>query len=395
MAIYELIKNAVDAGSHRIEIEAQIVVPHSVYATAMEALDDGARTRAVLETLRGEILPGVQLPLATKFLSPLEKAAGRPKMFREALRASYRRHNWLEVRDTGHGMSLKELDEVFLTVGTRSRRAANVAGSQYLGDKGVGRLSAMRLGDHLTVTTSRPGESRWNVLKIDWGLFTHETQLEVGEINVAPKLGTPKEDPAKHGTVIRIAQLNGDWNTVRFEDVLQGRIARMVDPFEPGRANRLLSVRHNGNCISIPSIAPGLLAAAHATCSAKLTFEGDEPVLSGTIDYRLRQKKRVVSQRGAEIYSIAQNVWRRRGKRGHAATVVASIRPKALKELGAFEVDIYWYNRRIVEAVEGLTEFNRRHARRNRPLVRRSYALSSWLPNTPLRRPKRRLGRTR
>jgi signal transduction histidine kinase len=155
---------------------------------------------------------------------------------------------------------------------------------------------------------------------------------------------------------IRIAQLTGDWNAVRFETIFQGRIARMVDPFEPGRANRLLVVRHNNRRIAIPSIPTELLASAHAVCSAKFTFEGDEPVLTGTIDYRLRQKQRSVSQRGAEIYSVAQNVWRRRGKRGHAATTIAPIRPKSLKSLGPFEVEVYWYNRRVVDAVQGLTE---------------------------------------
>lgn len=42
-------------------------------------------------------------------------------------------------------MSLAKINDVYLTVGTRSRRAANIAGATYLGDKGVGRLSAMRL----------------------------------------------------------------------------------------------------------------------------------------------------------------------------------------------------------------------------------------------------------
>lgn len=359
VAIYELIKNAVDAGSHRVEIEAQIVVPHSAYAAAMEALDDGARTRAVLEALRGQILPGASAALTSRFLTPLEQAAGRPSRFRSALRASYRRYNWLEVRDSGHGMSLEELDEVFLTVGTRSRRVANVSGAQYLGDKGVGRLSTMRLGDHLTVTTTRSGEECWNVLKVDWGLFTHETELEISEIEVEPRLGRRKEEFATQGTTIRVASLNGEWNAARFEGVFQGRISRMVDPFEPGRANRLLLVRHNGRRLTIPSIAVELLASAHAVCSASLKFEDDEPVFAGTINYRLRQKERSIAQRGAEIYSIAQNVWRRRGKRGHAATAVVPIRPKALKELGPFEVEIYWYNRRVVEAVDGLTETGR------------------------------------
>ena len=220
----------------------------------------------------------------------------------------------------------------------------------------MGRLSAMRLGDHLTVTTTRAGNTHWNILKVNWALFTHETEIEVGDIAVGARYGLKKSSIEEHGTKIRISNLSGEWNFLRFEDILQGRIARMVDPFDPGRANRLLIVRHNGSRVAIPSIPEPLLSSAHAFCHASLTFLDSEPVFEGTIDYRLRQKERQIAQRGAEIYSIAQNVWRRRGKKGHAATAVVPIRPKALKELGPFEVDIYWYNRRVVEAVEGLTE---------------------------------------
>ena len=356
VAIYELIKNAVDAGSHRTEIEARIIIPYSVYAAAIEALEDGTRTRTVLDTLKGAVLAGASPDAVAAFLRPLERTAGRPRQFAGALKASYRSNNWLEVRDVGHGMSLEELDQVFLTIGTRSRRAANISGAHYLGDKGVGRLSTMRLGDYLAVTTTRAENATWNILKIDWGRFTHEDDRDASEIPVAPRRGPGKEDPDQHGTIIRVSQLTGDWNAARFEDVFQGRIARMVDPFEPGRANRILVVRHNSRRITLPSVPLQLLASAHATCKASLSFDGDEPVLSGLIDYRLRNKQRSVVQRGAEVYSVAQTVWRRRSKRGHAATTVIPIRPRALRDLGPFDVEVYWYNRRVVEAVEGLTE---------------------------------------
>lgn len=356
VALYELIKNAVDARSQRTEIRAQIVLTRQSYNKALEALDAGKKTAAVFEQIRLALVGGTTSEIQSGFLDAIRPAIGNKRRFTEALDGAYSSYNWFEIVDTGHGMSLRELDEVFLTIGTRSRRAANVAGQQYLGDKGVGRLSAMRLGEILSITTSRENEPNWHRLEVDWRLYSHESQLEVHQIAVAPFEGPAKADRALHGTTIRISNLSGEWNGVRFEEVFSSRIARMLDPFEPGRGNRLLRVVYNGQRIIVPSIPDTLLTAAHAVCKASFRFENDEPVFDGVVDYTLRQKQRVVAQRGAEVYSIAQNVWKRRGKKGHAAFATEPLRPAALKALGPFEVEIYWFNRRVVEAIAGLTD---------------------------------------
>ena len=71
-------------------------------------------------------------------------------------------------------MSLADLTNVYLTIGTPSRlrereqwKAAARSGAKniypVLGEKGVGRLSAMRLGQRLRVQTARATDSHWNV----------------------------------------------------------------------------------------------------------------------------------------------------------------------------------------------------------------------------------------
>lgn len=47
---------------------------------------------------------------------------------------------------------------------------------------------------------------------------------------------------------------------------------------------------------------------------------------------------------------------KRRAKRGHAAFRLVPVRRTAFQALGRFSCDIYWFNRRVVEAVAGLTE---------------------------------------
>jgi len=358
VAINELVKNAVDAGSPTVHLVWQVLLTHRDFEDALHRLEKKTTTpQSILDRLEAQLIPSANEELKYGFLASLRDSMQSKSVFSTALRAAYQEFNWIEVRDKGHGMSAAELDEVYLTVGTRSRRKDNLLGAGFLGDKGVGRLSAMRLGDFLQITTTRSGERSHNELTIDWLRFGHDVDFDVASIPIAPRQGGPKAARSAQGTTVRIGALLGDWTEHRLNELLAGPIARMIDPFEPGRANELLRVEYNGRRMLIPSIPAPLLKAAHATCKVSLRFDKDgDPVLEGLIDYRLRNAQRRVHQVGTEIYSLTQQETSVRGKRGHAATVATPIRPEVLKALGPFSVEIYWYNRLIVQAVPNLTQ---------------------------------------
>ena len=55
--------------------------------------------------------------------------------------------------------------------------------------------------------------------------------------------------------------------------------------------------------------------------------------------------------------TVSRTTRKRRAKRGHAALRRdADQLDDALVKLGGFDLEIYWYNRRIVDSIEGLTE---------------------------------------
>jgi hypothetical protein len=362
VALYELIKNSVDAKSPTVRIVARVVLDKAGLQQALDAIAGTGRdpklppatVTEVLDLIAAAKPDNVASDAFAAFVAELT-AARDISSLRDLLQSAYSRHNWLEVRDDGTGMTLEDLSEIFLRIGTRSRRADNVAGAQYLGDKGVGRLSAMRLGERLQVTTTKAGEPTWHELDIDWRQFSHDREMDIGDVVVEPSEAAPKIDTLVQGTVIRISDLNGHWHLDRFRELLQGKIARMIDPFEPGSANRLLEVHHNATRVLIPSVPQSLLKAAHASARGELKFENGEPVLTGTVAYHRFGQTRALDQRGAEIYSITQQSTKRRGKKGHAAFQNVAIRPDALAALGPFKFDIYWFNRRIVEPVPSLT----------------------------------------
>ena len=79
------------------------------------------------------------------------------------------------ISDTGTGMSVDDLQNNFLVIGTASRKrevdkalSSGESKSPFLGEKGIGRLSAMRLGDALRVETAKATDSHLNCLDIDW-----------------------------------------------------------------------------------------------------------------------------------------------------------------------------------------------------------------------------------
>ncbi len=374
VALYELIKNSVDAQSPTVRIVARVVLGRAGFQQAIDAIAGVGRDAKAAPATVQEVLALIEAAkpdnLAAghfeSFMADLAPAADAADL-KTRLITAQQAHNWIEVRDDGTGMSLDDLTQVYLRIGTRSRRADNMTGAQYLGDKGVGRLSAMRLGEQLTITTTRRGEPSWHLLDIDWRQFSHDRDMDIGEVELAPRGGDAKKDASVQGTTIRISDLTGEWSLDRFRELFQGKIARMIDPFEPGAANKLLEVHHNETRVLIPSVPQTLLKAAHASARGELRFErkgnpvldgdltGAEPVLAGAVAYHRYNQSRPLEQRGAEVYSIAQQSVKRRGKRGHAAFQTVAIRPDALTALGPFKFDIYWFNRRVVEAVPSLT----------------------------------------
>ena len=181
VALFELIKNAVDAGSSKVEIDVRSSLPYTDYREAVRQLRESSRALSeVTAFIRGKMEVD-ESGWCEECLAELDWTTHRDT-YRERLDAHYARLNSIEIRDTGEGMSFEDLSDVYLRIGTRHRRRQNEEGATKLGDKGIGRLSAMRLGDLLTVETSKKGERHWNVLNIDWGVFSHSEDMVVQDI---------------------------------------------------------------------------------------------------------------------------------------------------------------------------------------------------------------------
>lgn len=335
VAFYELIKNAFDAGTRDgVRIDLLIRIPHKRYRE-LKVLVASSPSKSSRDT-KSAILQAIDktAPRADSLIRRIEEADTREQLA-EALESA----NYIRFRDSGEGMSRQQLQTVYLTIGTHARlvqRANAQSDRPILGEKGIGRLSAMRLGMRLRVRTSKAGERKWNVLNIDWKNFSKDADDLIDDVPVQPEDGAEKENSTECGTTIRISDLNDEWTLQKLKDIARQEFSRLMDPFS--RPQVRLFFRFNDEPVPIPPIN-------------KLLFEHADAYIHAEVG---EQKTGSIELRGEIVYNL-----RKRRKPLHITedhlTSLAGVDSAAdLRSLGPFSMMSYWFNRRRLQAIEGI-----------------------------------------
>ncbi|MEZ5653202.1 MAG: ATP-binding protein [Burkholderiaceae bacterium] len=282
IAFYELIKNAFDAQSPTgAEVRFEIVLRRNHYlrfrSRLAKASPDIARIRA---DIVAALEPNASVEAAERFKCELN-GASQQKEFVEALDRAYARENRIVVSDEGTGMSKQDLLDNYLVIGTPSRKRAIDAAltstvksaehPPYLGEKGIGRLSAMRLGDTLTVETAQRKDERLNLLKIDWSLFG-DLDAMLDEIDIAPERGDAKPARDWSGTRLIIGAVAADWSHDRVRHLCEHDFARLTDPFTDAKRRPRIAMFWNGERVSVAHMDRRLLGHAHASVKGRFCY---------------------------------------------------------------------------------------------------------------------------
>lgn len=341
-------KNSYDAGSERVEIEITNVFSHRSLRNTMARIDSAMAQLGTAAIDESETVSGLVLEIsrlvdqeapevrAREFRDGVAQA-GTLAELRQRLQQSFEQANRIEVSDTGEGMSLEDLAKDFLTIGTRSRLENSPR--HYVGGKGIGRLSAMRLGDHLTVISSRAGDTHLSRLDIDWRLFSHDSSASLEEIPIRPALSSPKVDPSRHGTRIILTNLKADWDVERVRRLARLQFDRLFDPFQ-SKARFPIRITVNGSRVSIPTFDRRLLEEAQAKGELRyFTHHEHGPRLVFDIEYLAygRTKQFVYDQ--TDLMGITSN---------------DDVSLAAMQTLGDFSAHFHWFNRQRLGAVDGI-----------------------------------------
>ncbi|EPH0594329.1 sensor histidine kinase [Pseudomonas aeruginosa] len=352
VALYELIKNAIDARSKNgVDIKFSIVMLLSKYEECLSYIGEVGE----LDACRSFIYDSLQSDAERRDLECFKgiiSEASNCEELRDALVHAYRKINRIEVTDTGHGMSKSDLEEIYLTIGTSSRakhvNAQLKSGgkgeeSVYLGEKGVGRLSVMRLGRRLCVQTARADGRYYNILDIDWREFEEAYDQSHDSVVIKVKQGATKQIGLS-GTKIIISDLTSVWTASVLEENIRGQIARLTDPFVVGKKRRFpIRFEYNGSDISYAAkIEQLLLDSAHATCKA--TYK----IIDGKAQLKVDIVENIYS---GTTYSDTHDeldlkLMVELDKLGYPTSTLRSV--------GDFEFQLYWYNRQKIKGVPDL-----------------------------------------
>lgn len=135
------------------------------------------------------------------------------------------------VKDDGLGMSLDTILNVWLEPATDfrkkqrdERQRTEVYGRVLLGEKGVGRFAAHKLGGSVQLITRAEGSTEEIKVEVDWQQFEREDYLD--KIPIKWEARTPEVfKGSAHGTVITIKALRKTWDSRMVQDLylkLQG-----------------------------------------------------------------------------------------------------------------------------------------------------------------------------
>ncbi len=249
-------------------------------------------------------------------------------------------------------MSEQDLIDNYLVIGTASRkRAIDAALSSssgkppFLGEKGIGRLSAMRLGEKLRVETAMWTDKTLNVLEIDWSAF-NDLDAMLDEIDVVPEKGGAKPSKAWSGTKLIMSSLSADWTYDRVRMLGEDGFSRLTDPFRDAKRRPRIAIFWNSTRVPVLSMDRNLLAHAHASVTGQLKMSKTDPILKVTFkvndlgfEHPPDEEKRT--------FALAD-------LQGAISGTSGDIPLSSLTDLGPFSFEAHWYNRQRLRRIDSI-----------------------------------------
>lgn len=334
IALNELIKNAFDAHSPRVQLNINAPVDPAALELLAELLESRhVATADALGRISQMISEGLAPAARHQVIKRFHDASKSPETLTESIRAFLGETSWLEITDSGDGMSADDLREAFLVIGTPrkwvAKRSRPASGDPLLGEKGIGRLSMMRLGRYARVQSAQPGDSHWHEIRFDWSLFDDPDVL-LEDIPIPVIRAEHEKTLAEQGTKIKISGLYSSWTVGKTKDFIDTYLRRLQDPFARSRRPYPIDVHFNDERLPIPSLFDWFVKSAKFRASFEF-----RPASPSETDVVLRRRLR---WRGASSDDVRE--WRV----GELSSQL-DVPRRVLQQLGPFAATCLWYNR--------------------------------------------------
>lgn len=252
----------------------------------------------------------------------------------------------ITIEDRGDGLEPEQLRSSWLVISRSTKRGA--AGGQKaktkkgrtpLGDKGLGRLGSMKLGDILRIETSTSTSAPLSIAQFRWA--DCETARTVDEIPVFID-SIPNNGKFK-GTRVSVFGLRDlpEWRRKDRVAEITKSLARLISPFE-ATSTFPVGIRLDGDDQSLMSVTDELLKRAVAEFVFNWQADPSDPnknVLVATARFR---KRLFTSQRSQKTKERTAAVFDKDGGAGFATSLESYSRLKSYREK-TIDLDGAWF----------------------------------------------------
>lgn len=137
----------------------------------------------------------------------------------------------IEIEDDRDGLQYNDIVEGWLVLGRSRKETSQLTrlGRRPAGNKGLGRLAALRLGNRVTLTTRPRGSDEEFVVEIDWSAYDNVDLVESVPVNIISRPATR----SRAGSTVFIEDLSRSIGRMEVKRLARALIL-LADPFDQG-----------------------------------------------------------------------------------------------------------------------------------------------------------------
>ncbi|KSV71963.1 hypothetical protein N182_29840 [Sinorhizobium sp. GL2] len=251
----------------------------------------------------------------------------------------------ITIEDKGDGLEPEQLRSSWLVISRSSKRgspggqkAKTKKGRTPLGDKGLGRLGSMKLGDILRIETSTSPSKPLSVAQFRWA--DCESARTVDEIPVY--IDELPNDEKFKGTRVSVLGLRDlpEWRRKDRIAEITRSLARLISPFE-ATSTFPVGIKLDGDDHSLVSVTDELLNRAVAEFEFQWQLDPDDPAKNVLVATARFRKRLFTSQRNEKNKGRTAAVFEKDGGAGFAKSLESYARLKSYRK--TVEVDGAWF----------------------------------------------------
>ena len=145
------------------------------------------------------------------------------------------------IRDDGIGMTLKDIEDKWMVIGTNSKRKELYSPEpfkrRYVGEKGIGRFAVDKLGQYVKIRTKQENDKQELLVTINWETYQTLAEGDQAKLNLFTDIENEYEwveSSFEKGTILEILYPRQIW-TLDDIDRSYKELSRLVSPFHESK----------------------------------------------------------------------------------------------------------------------------------------------------------------